>query len=340
MSGEENHWVRKVLEHPTGDLNQVVTELNHFLGDRTSVGDRVGSDSDRELAMSLHAYILNLSTEDEEKRFSCADVCRWFDLVQHTQGWPKETIPLSLDVQSERVIAKLAEAEGRGNNPPGIAKSSLSPEEEAAERERKAAAKRAEKEAKKAAKKEKAAASPTATAREETKPGADEQDGESATRLDIRVANIISADRHPDAESLYVEQIDVGDESPRTVCSGLVKYIPDPASLVGPCMVICNLKPANMRGIRSEAMVLCATSEDGSTVELVKPPAGAKVGSRVTYPGHTGTPDDILNPKKKIFEKVAPFLITDDQGVATWKGIPWTLPEGLCTTTLPRALIK
>ena len=31
---------------------------------------------------------------------------------------------------------------------------------------------------------------------------------------------------HPDADSLYVETIDVGEESPRTVVSGLVKYIP------------------------------------------------------------------------------------------------------------------
>jgi aminoacyl tRNA synthase complex-interacting multifunctional protein 1 len=44
--------------------------------------------------------------------------------------------------------------------------------------------------------------------------------------LDLRVGHIIKAERHPDADSLYVEQINVGEDEPRTVVSGLVKYIP------------------------------------------------------------------------------------------------------------------
>lgn len=46
------------------------------------------------------------------------------------------------------------------------------------------------------------------------------------TRLDIRVGLITKAQKHPDADSLYVEEIDVGESQPRTVVSGLVKYIP------------------------------------------------------------------------------------------------------------------
>lgn len=48
----------------------------------------------------------------------------------------------------------------------------------------------------------------------------------SIPRLDIRVGLIRNAKKHPDADSLYVEEIDVGEEQPRTVVSGLVKYIP------------------------------------------------------------------------------------------------------------------
>lgn len=48
----------------------------------------------------------------------------------------------------------------------------------------------------------------------------------SITRLDIRVGLIKKAEKHPDADSLYVEQIDVGEEETRTVVSGLVKHIP------------------------------------------------------------------------------------------------------------------
>ncbi len=46
------------------------------------------------------------------------------------------------------------------------------------------------------------------------------------SRLDLRIGRIITAEKHPDADSLYVEQVDVGEPSPRTVVSGLVKHIP------------------------------------------------------------------------------------------------------------------
>lgn len=47
------------------------------------------------------------------------------------------------------------------------------------------------------------------------------------SRLDLRVGLIRKAWKHPDADSLYVEEIDLGEEGgPRTVVSGLVKHIP------------------------------------------------------------------------------------------------------------------
>ena len=45
------------------------------------------------------------------------------------------------------------------------------------------------------------------------------------SKLDIRVGKILAVERHPDAEALYVETIDVGEAEPRTVVSGLVKYM-------------------------------------------------------------------------------------------------------------------
>jgi aminoacyl tRNA synthase complex-interacting multifunctional protein 1 len=48
----------------------------------------------------------------------------------------------------------------------------------------------------------------------------------SPSLLDLRVGHIVKADKHPDADSLYVEQIDVGEAEPRTVVSGLVNHIP------------------------------------------------------------------------------------------------------------------
>lgn len=44
--------------------------------------------------------------------------------------------------------------------------------------------------------------------------------------LDIRVGRVLKAWRHPEADTLYVEEVDVGEEEPRTICSGLVNYLP------------------------------------------------------------------------------------------------------------------
>merc|ERR1719341_2035657 len=128
-------------------------------------------------------------------------------------------------------------------------------------------------------------------------------------RLDFRVGKILHAEKHPDAESLYVEQIDCGEASPRTVVSGLVRFVPLEAMQGRSVVLLCNLKPAKMRGIVSQAMVMCASSPD--KVEILDPPSGAVPGDRVTFQGFPGEPDKELNPKKKVWEQVQPDLLTD-----------------------------
>ncbi|PNX69813.1 putative methionine-tRNA ligase-like protein, partial [Trifolium pratense] len=53
-----------------------------------------------------------------------------------------------------------------------------------------------------------------------------------------------------------------------------------------------------------------------------------------------GKPEDVLNPKKKQLEKITPNLFTDDNGVATFKGIPFMTSGGPCTSSISRATIK
>ncbi|KAJ6751331.1 hypothetical protein OIU85_001826 [Salix viminalis] len=152
----------------------------------------------------------------------------------------------------------------------------------------------------------------------------------SITRLDIRVGLIKKAQKHPDAESLYVEEIDLGEGDCRTVVSGLVKYIPLEEMQNRKVCVLCNLKPANMRGIKSEAMVLAASNSDHTKVELVDPPQSAAVGERVTFPGFEGEPDDVLNPKKKVWETLQVDLQSNSDLVACYKDIPLTTSAGVC----------
>ncbi|EFJ45231.1 hypothetical protein VOLCADRAFT_82392 [Volvox carteri f. nagariensis] len=165
------------------------------------------------------------------------------------------------------------------------------------------------------------------------------------SRLDVRVGRILKAWRHPDADSLYVEEVDVGEEKPRQVVSGLVRFIPSAEDLAGRRVVLlCNLKPAAMRGVQSQAMVLAATSQDGAKLELLEPPEGAPLGERVTWPGYGAEgrqPDEVLNPRKKIFETVQPDFTTDAQCVAIYKGAPFTTSAGpVKVATIVGATIK
>lgn len=162
------------------------------------------------------------------------------------------------------------------------------------------------------------------------------------SRLDLRIGKIIEVDRHPDADALYVEKIDCGDSTgPRTVISGLVKHVPIEEMKDRFVVVLCNLKPAKMRGILSEAMVMCASTPD--KVELLRPPADVKPGDRVVFDKYPGEPDAQLNPKKKIWEQVAPDIKTNEDGVATYKDCAFKVAsnlEGQFTSSLKNVQIR
>ncbi|KAM4058901.1 putative tRNA binding domain-containing protein [Hirsutella rhossiliensis] len=158
----------------------------------------------------------------------------------------------------------------------------------------------------------------------------------SPALIDLRVGHILKAVNHPDADSLYVSTIAMGDQPGddtteyegqvcRTVCSGLNGLVPLAEMQGRKVVVVCNLKPVKMRGIKSSAMVLAASPrlKDGDVddhkgpVELVSPPDGAKAGERVFFQGWQGEPEGQLNPKKKIWEAFQPgFTTTDSLEVA------------------------
>lgn len=150
------------------------------------------------------------------------------------------------------------------------------------------------------------------------------------SRLDIRVGLMTKVQKHPDADSLYVEEIDVGEAAPRTVVSGLVNYIPTEEMQNRKVCVLCNLKPATMRGIKSHAMVLAASNSEHTKVELVEPPKDAPVGERLKFEGFEGEPDEVLNPKKKVWETLQVDLHTGPDLVARFKDLPFTTSAGVC----------
>lgn len=164
----------------------------------------------------------------------------------------------------------------------------------------------------------------------------------SPSLIDLRVGHILKAINHPDADSLYVSTIAMGDAAGedtteyegqicRTVCSGLNGLVPLEEMQGRKVVVVCNLKPVKMRGIKSSAMVLAASprlkegevDDHKGPVELVTPPEGSKAGERVFFEGWGDTKSEgQLNPKKKIWETFQPgFTTTDGLEVAFDAGV-------------------
>jgi len=160
------------------------------------------------------------------------------------------------------------------------------------------------------------------------------------SRLDMRVGKIVSIQNHPNADSLFVEQIDLGESTgPRTIVSGLRGRIPIEQLEGRLVVVLCNLKPAAMRGVTSQGMVLCASTATG--VEPLDPPAESTLGERVTVAGFPGAPDAELKAKQKVWETVQPDLIVAENLTATYKGTALTTSKGAVTAkSLKAAAIK
>lgn len=135
---------------------------------------------------------------------------------------------------------------------------------------------------------------------------------------------------HPDSDKLWCERIDVGEDAPREIASGLRKFYTKEQMQDRFILTVCNLKPAKLGGFTSSGMVLCA--KQGDAVEFVDPPAGSKPGDKVIVEGNEGTPLSASQMKKrKVFEKMAKDLKTDDAKVACYKGVPLTVNGQPCT---------
>lgn len=287
-------------------------------------------------ALSLADAIVYSRVKDLVAAFSSDDlkllrhIVRWVDLVQNTLDIPEaDKLAIDLTLDAPREIK--AKPEKKKADPSAAAAAP------AAKKESKGKKVKADK--KSGAEKKAGAPAPADAAPVSTPDAASAAAGDGQARggdkrekkkkekkvqppkvevpitpgmIDFRVGHIQKAIKHPDADSLYVSTIDMGDETgPRTVCSGLVKYFPIEAMQDRYVVVVANLKPVNMRGIKSSAMVLCASNED--TVEFVNPPAGSKPGDKIFFESYDITPEAVLNPKKKIWETVQPGFSTTDK---------------------------
>jgi methionyl-tRNA synthetase len=123
------------------------------------------------------------------------------------------------------------------------------------------------------------------------------------SRLEIRVGVIAEIREHPDADSLYAMQVDLGGET-RSICAGLRKHLSIDELKGRKVAVLANLKPAKLRGIESRGMVLATDRKDGKVAPV--DPGEANPGELVKAEGIEPAPKAKLTIDE--FQK-APLLI-------------------------------
>eukprot|EP00766_Chilomastix_caulleryi_P000063 gnl/Chilomastix_caulleri/1058.p1 GENE.gnl/Chilomastix_caulleri/1058~~gnl/Chilomastix_caulleri/1058.p1 ORF type:complete len:164 (+),score=51.73 gnl/Chilomastix_caulleri/1058:126-617(+) len=158
------------------------------------------------------------------------------------------------------------------------------------------------------------------------------------------VGKVLSVEPHPNPEvaKLWVEKIDVGEAEPRTICSGLRAYITKEEFEGKLVLIVANLKARTMQGVQSNGMVVCASrrSETEDKVVLLNVPDGCKPGELVSFAGYPNKAPDVMNPKHKIWETVAPDLHVNGEGVAMWKDVAFMTSCGPITSSLNDADIS
>ena len=157
------------------------------------------------------------------------------------------------------------------------------------------------------------------------------------SKLDIRVGVITKAWMHEEADKLFCEEIDIGEDEPRQIASGLRAHYKLEDLEGQRVLVLANLKARKLVGFPSHGMVMCASDSEGN-IRFVEPPADAAIGERVMVEGYDGEPateNQVI--KKKMLEKVFPELKTNSQGIACYKGVPLSTSAGPCQPTLPNA---
>ena len=103
---------------------------------------------------------------------------------------------------------------------------------------------------------------------------------EEFKKIDIAVGKILFAEKIPDTDKLLKLSVDLGEDTPRQIVSGISLYFPDCNVLIGKkCMFVANLEPRTIRGFESQGMILAVSTDDGK-FSLLEPKDEIPVGTR------------------------------------------------------------
>jgi methionyl-tRNA synthetase len=115
-----------------------------------------------------------------------------------------------------------------------------------------------------------APAAPSPGAAQASGAEAEQIDIDTFARVELKVGQVLAAERVPKADKLLKLSVDIGEGSPRTILAGIAEAY-GPEALVGrKVVVVANLKPRVLRGIESRGMLLAAGTV-GASLTLVEP---------------------------------------------------------------------
>ena len=90
------------------------------------------------------------------------------------------------------------------------------------------------------------------------------------SKVEVKIGTVVSAERVPDTDKLLRLMVDLGEEEPRQVVSGIAAYVESPESLVGRQLAfVTNLAPRTLRGLESNGMLFAVG--EGDTFAFVTP---------------------------------------------------------------------
>jgi methionyl-tRNA synthetase len=100
-------------------------------------------------------------------------------------------------------------------------------------------------------------------------------------KLDLRIAKVVEAIEHPNADKLFLLKIELGGEQ-RQLCAGLRGHYTAEQLVGKSIVVVANLAPRKVRGELSQGMLLAASDEEHSQVILLTPDADIAPGSSIS----------------------------------------------------------
>lgn len=104
---------------------------------------------------------------------------------------------------------------------------------------------------------------------------------EEFKKLDIRIGEILSAEKILETDKLIKLQIDLGEETPRQIIAGMAEFFPHEQDLVGKQVtILANLEPRTIKGLESEGMLLAVKDDD--KLALIVPSTKVSSGRQIS----------------------------------------------------------